>query len=51
MKDRTLIEKIEELINVLQLKPNRKGMYLTEWGYKTKEGLVETIKAILELRD
>jgi len=37
---------IRHLIEVLELKP-KKGYYQTEWGKKTLEGLIETIKSVL----
>jgi hypothetical protein len=31
------------IANVLNLKPNRKGLYQTQWGPKTAHGLTETV--------
>jgi len=45
-----LDKRLDELIEVLQLKPSRDGYYQTGWGRKTREGLKATIKGILGLR-
>ena len=43
-------EKIEKLIEILNIEPNKKdGKYHTTWGRKTKEGLLATIRTILDL--
>ena len=43
-------ENIEKLIDILNLEPNKKdGKYHTTWGAKTKEGLIATIRVILDL--
>ena len=43
------LEKIEKLIEVLQLNTVN-GFYQTEWGKKTKAGLIATIMVILDLK-
>jgi hypothetical protein len=40
-------EKADNLIEVLGLEPDERGYYHTSWGRKTREGLIETIKAVL----
>ena len=49
MKEK-LQTKIEKLIEVLQLNTVN-GFYQTEWGKKTKAGLIATIMVILELEE
>ena len=44
MKEITL----QRLINVLLLKQDKKGLYVTAWGKKTLTGLKETIKNIIQ---
>jgi hypothetical protein len=45
------IKTVEKLIEVLQLKPDRKGFFRTAWGRKTFEGLRETIENIIHQTD
>lgn len=40
-------EKADNLIEVLGLEPDKDGYYHTSWGRKTRQGLIETIKAVL----
>jgi len=47
---KSINERVEELIEVLNLNPKKDGWYYTGWGKKTKVGLIETIKAILEIK-
>jgi hypothetical protein len=41
--------KARNLIEILQVKKDRKGFYKTLWGKKTFEGLVATIESILQI--
>jgi len=41
------IKTMEKLIEVLELKHDRKGFFNTTWGKKTFEGLRETIENII----
>lgn len=45
------IKTVEKLIEVLQLKQNRKGYFKTSWGKKTFEGLRETIENVIHETD
>lgn len=44
---RLTIKQMDKLIEVLQLKANKKGFYNTSWGHKTWEGLRETLENII----
>lgn len=41
------IKTVEKLIEVLELKQDKKGFFKTTWGKKTFEGLRETIENII----
>lgn len=43
---RLTTEQTDKLIEVLQLKHRRDGRYNTSWGYKSWQGLRETIENI-----
>ena len=42
---------VEKLIEVLELKHDRKGFFTTTWGKKSFEGLRETIENIIHQTD
>ena len=44
-------DKIKDLIVVLDLKKDRRGLYKTSWGRKSEEGLIATIKNVLGLKE
>lgn len=41
------IKKMQEIVEVLQLKQRRDGHYQTAWGHKSLEGLRETLENLL----
>ena len=45
------IQTVEKLIEVLNIKQDRKGFYKTTWGKKTFEGLRKTIENIIHQTD
>ena len=45
------IKTVEKLIEVLKLKHDRKGFFITAWGKKTFEGLRATIENIIHETD
>jgi hypothetical protein len=45
------IKTVDKLIEVLQLKSDRKGFFKTSWGKKSFEGLRETIENIIHETD
>lgn len=48
---RLTIKTMDKLIEVLELKHDRKGFFKTAWGKKTFEGLRETIENIIHETD
>ncbi len=47
MKRKIKNSQIEYLIKVLLLEPGKDGFYKTSWGKKTRFGLIELIKEVL----
>lgn len=41
-------EKADTLVEVLLLEPDKDGYYHTGWGRKTREGLIDTIREVLD---
>lgn len=40
-----------ELIEVLSIRKNRFGLYITSWGSKTPIGVYKTVKRIMEVKE